>query len=104
MGRRSFMKSVRKMFGGDDGQFGVGDALQTAAIVGATTAYNRSHPESGVMDTLATATKYAAYFFGGLLIFFIIFIIIAVVFGKRTDPNPPPADTTNSASGTPPPA
>jgi hypothetical protein len=97
MGRKSFMKSIRKMFGGADGQFGVGDALQTAAIVGATTAYNRSHPESGVMDTLATATKYAAYFFGGLLIFFIIFIIVAVMFGK---PAPtPPADTTDSASG-----
>jgi hypothetical protein len=102
MGRKSFMKSIRKMFGGD-GQFGVGDALQTAAIVGATTAYNRANPESGVMDTLATATKYAAYFFGGLLVFFIIFIIIAVMFGKRTDPTPP-ADATDSASGTPPPA
>ena len=91
------MKSVRKMFGGADGQFGVGDALQTAAIVGATTAYNRSHPESGVMDTLATAVKYAAYFFGGLLVFFIIFIIIAVMFAKPKAPQP--EDTTDSASG-----
>jgi drug/metabolite transporter (DMT)-like permease len=102
MGRKSFMKSIRKMFGGDDGQFGVGDALGTAAVIGATTAYNRSHPESGVTDTLATVVKYAAYFFGGLLIFFIIFIIIAVMFGTKT--NTPPADTTDSASGTPPPA
>jgi hypothetical protein len=84
------------MFGGD-GEFGVGDALGTAAVIGATTAYNRSHPESGVTDTLATVVKYAAYFFGGLLIFFIIFIMIAVIFGK---PAPtPPADAKDSASG-----
>jgi hypothetical protein len=97
MGRKSFMKSIRKMFGGADGQFGVGDALQTAATIGATTAYNRAYPESGVMDTLATATKYAAYFFGGLLIFFIIFIIISVMFAKPSAP--PPEDATDSASG-----
>ena len=91
------MKSIRKMFGGADGQFGVGDALQTAATIGATTAYNRAYPESGVMDTLATATKYAAYIFGGLLDYFIIFIIISVMFDKPSAP--PPEDATDSASG-----
>ena len=91
------MKSVRKMFGGVDGEFGVGDAIGTAAVIGATTAYNRAHPESGVFDTLGTVVKYAAYFFGGLLIFFIIFIIISVMFGKPS--TPPPEDSTDSASG-----
>jgi hypothetical protein len=94
------MKSVRKMFGGDDGQFGVGDALQSAALVGTGAYLQKQNPDSSVIGVVATATKYAAYFFGGLLIFFIIFIIIAVMFGK---PAPtPPADTTDSASGTPP--
>jgi hypothetical protein len=99
MGRKSFMKSIRKMFGGVDGQFGVGDAIQTAATIGATTSYNRAYPESGVMDTLATVVKYAAYFFGGLLVFFIIFIIIAVMLASNRKDTPPPEDATDSASG-----
>jgi TRAP-type C4-dicarboxylate transport system permease small subunit len=86
---------MKKMFGGE---FGLGNLAEDAMIVGATTAYNRAHPEMGVTDTLATGIKYVAYFFGGLLLFFIVFILIAVMFGKRTD-TPPPANTTNSASG-----
>jgi hypothetical protein len=97
MGRKSFMKAIRKMFGGADGQFGVGDALQSAALVGTGAYLAKQNPDSSVIGVVATATKYAAYFFGGLLIFFIIFIIGAVMFGK---PAPtPPADTTDSASG-----
>lgn len=97
------MKSVRKMFGGDDGQFGVGDALQSAALVGTGAYLAKQNPDSSVLGVVGTAAKYAAYFFGGLLVFFIIFIIIAVMFGKQNT-TPPPDDSTNSASGTPPPA
>jgi hypothetical protein len=83
------------------GDFGFGDVAQTAAVVGMTTAYNRAHPESGVMDTLATAVKYFTYFIVGFVLFIVIFIIISLLYGKKQEP--PPADTTNAASGTPPP-
>lgn len=103
MGRKSLMKSIRKMFGGADGQFGVGDALQSAALVGTGAYLAKQNPDSSVVDVLATTAKYAAYFFGGLLIFFIIFIIIAVMFASNRKETTP-KDATDSASGTPPPA
>ena len=100
MGRKSLMKSIRKMFGGADGEFGVGDALQSAALVGTGAYLAKQNPDSSVLDVVGTAVKYTAYFFGGLLIFFIIFIMILVLFaGKKEDA---PNDTTDSASGKPP--
>jgi len=97
------MKSVRKMFGGVDGEMGVGNLVQDAALIGTGAYLQKQNPDSSVIGVVGTAAKYAAYFFGGLLIFFIIFIIIAVMFGKQNT-TPPPDDSTNSASGTPPPA
>ena len=88
-------RRFRKVRGG----FGFEDAAQTAAVVGMTTAYNRAHPESGVMDTLATAVKYFTYFIVGFVLFIVIFIIISLLYGKKQEP--PPADTTNAASGDP---
>jgi len=87
----------RKTFGGD-GEFGVGNLAQDAALVGVGAYLAKQNPDSSVIGVVGTAAKYAAYFFGGLLLFFIVFILIAVMFGKKADP-PPPANATNSASG-----
>ena len=95
MGRKSFMRSIRKMFGGDGNNL-----IQDAALV-ATGAYlAKQNPDSSVLGVVGTAAKYAAYFFGGILLFFIVFFLIAILFGKPTQP--PPADTTDSATGKPP--
>jgi len=91
------MARHKKIFGGD-GEFGVGNLAQDAALVGVGAYLAKQNPDSSVIGVVGTAAKYAAYFFGGLLLFFIVFILIVVMFGKRTD-TPPPANTTNSASG-----
>jgi phosphotransferase system glucose/maltose/N-acetylglucosamine-specific IIC component len=89
----------RRMRGGDDG-FGVGDALQSAALVGTGAYFARSNPDSSVLGVVGIVAKYFAYAIGGLLLFFVFFFVITLVFGKKNAT--PPADTTNSASGTPP--
>jgi len=89
----------RRMRGGDDG-FGVGDALQSAALVGTGAYLARNNPDSSILGVVGTAAKYFAYAIGGLLLFFVFFFVITLVFGKKNAT--PPPDTTNSASGTPP--
>ena len=96
MVRKSFMKSIRKMFGGD-GEFGVGNLVEDAALVGTGAYLARQNPSSSVLGGVGTAGMYFMYAIGGLLLFFVFFFLIAVVFGKKT--TPPPADATNTASG-----
>jgi phosphotransferase system glucose/maltose/N-acetylglucosamine-specific IIC component len=90
------------MRGGDDNGFGVGDALQSAALVGTGAYLARNNPDSSVIGVVGTAAKYFAYAIAGLILFFIFFFIVVSLFGKKNESGP--ADTTNSASGTPPPA
>jgi len=89
----------RRMRGGDDDGFGVGDALQSAALVGTGAYLARQNPNSSVLGVVGTAAKYFAYAIFGLVLFFAIFFALAMMFGKKKED--PPADTTNSASGTP---
>jgi len=96
MPRKSFMKTMKKMFGGDDRSL-----LEDAALIGTGAYLARQNPNSSIPGVIGTAGLYFAYFAIGLIIFFIVLFIILMIFGKKT--NPPPADTTNSASGTPPP-
>ena len=89
----------RRMRGGE-GEFGMGNLVQDAALIGTGAYLARQNPDSSVLGVVGTAAKYFAYFTIGLLLFFFIFIIIAMIFGKKVDP--PPSDATNTASGAPP--
>lgn len=89
----------RRMRGGDDDGFGVGDAVQSAALVGTGAYLARQNPNSSILGVVGTAAKYFAYAILGLVLFFVIFFALAMMFGKKKED--PPADTTNSASGTP---
>ena len=85
------------MRGGDDDGFGVGDALQSAALVGTGAYLARQNPNSSVLGVVGTAAKYFFYAILGLILFFVIFFALAMIFGKKKED--PPANTTNSASG-----
>ena len=87
----------RRMRGGDE--FGMGDMVQDAALIGTGAYLARQNPNSSVLGVVGTAAKYFAYAIGAVLLFFFIFFLFAMLFGKKT--TPPPADSTNSASGTP---
>jgi len=82
------------------GEGGVGDLVQSAALIGTGAYLARQNPNSSVLDVVGTAVKYFIYFTIGMIVFILIFIVIVMIFGKKSDP--PPADTTNAASGTPP--
>ena len=86
----------RRMRGGEGG---VGDLVQSAALIGTGAYLARQNPNSSVLDVVGTAVKYFIYFTIGMIVFILIFIIIVMIFGKKSDP--PPADTTNAASGDP---
>ena len=90
----------RRVRGGDSG---VGDLLQSAALVGTGAYLARQNPDSSVLGVVGTAAKYFFYFIIGLVLFFVIFFVIFFVlvsiFGKKNEN--PPADTTNAASGDP---
>jgi hypothetical protein len=88
----------RRMRGGDE--FGMGNLVQDAALIGTGAYLARQNPDSSVLGVVGTAAKYFAYAIGGLILFFFIFFLFAMIFGKKT--NPPPADSTNTASGAPP--
>lgn len=96
MVRKNIMKSIRKMFGGD-GEFGVGNLVEDAALVGTGAYLARQNPNSSVLGVVGTAGMYFMYAIGGILLFFVFFFLIVAVFGKKTPP--PPANATNSASG-----
>lgn len=85
------------MRGGDE--FGVGNLVEDAALVGTGAYLARQNPNSSVLGVVGTAGLYFAYAIGGLFLFFLIFFLFAMVFGKKT--NPPPANSTNTASGAP---
>lgn len=87
------------MRGGDE--YGPGNLLQSAALVGTGAYLARQNPDSSILGVVGTAAKYFAYFTIGIVLFFVIFFIILVLFGKKQ--SPPPGDSTDSASGTPPP-
>jgi bacteriorhodopsin len=90
----------RRMRGGE-GEFGMGNLVQDAALIGTGAYLARQNPNSSVLGVVGTAVKYFAYFTIGIILFFVIFFIIVMIFGKKTEP--PPIDSTNAASGTPPP-
>jgi len=96
MPRKSFMKSVRKMFGGD----GEGSILEDAALIGTGAYLARQNPNSSVLGVVGTAGMYFAYFTVGIIIFFIVIFILAMIFGKKGQP--PPANATNSTTAPPP--
>lgn len=87
----------RRVRGGDSG---VGDLVQSAALIGTGAYLARQNPDSSVLGVVGTAAKYFAYFTIGLILFFVIFFILVMIFGKNKDP--PPGDATNTASGAPP--
>ena len=87
----------RRMRGGEGG---VGDLVQSAALIGTGAYLARQNPDSSVLGVVGTAAKYFAYFIVGLILFFIIFFVLVSIFGKKNET--PPADATNTASGTPP--
>lgn len=90
MPRKSFLKSVKKMFGGDFEN----NLLTDAALIGTGAYLARQNPNSSVVGVVGTAGMYFAYAIGGLILFFIIFFLFAMMFGKKT--TPPPADSTNT--------
>ena len=87
----------RRMRGGDE--FGMGDMVQDAALIGTGAYLARQNPNSSVLGVVGTAAKYFAYFTIGIILFFVIFFVLLMIFGKKQDP--PPADATNTASGAP---
>ena len=87
----------RRMRGGEGG---VGDLVQSAALIGTGAYLARQNPDSSILGVVGTAAKYFAYFTIGILLFFVVFFVIALIFGKKQ--NPPPGDATNTASGAPP--
>jgi phosphotransferase system glucose/maltose/N-acetylglucosamine-specific IIC component len=82
------------------GEGGVGDLVQSAALIGTGAYLARQNPDSSILGVVGTAAKYFAYFTIGILLFFVVFFVIALIFGKKQ--NPPPGDATNTASGAPP--
>ena len=86
----------RRVRGGDSG---VGDLVQSAALIGTGAYLARQNPDSSILGVVGTAAKYFFYFIIGLVLFFVIFFVLVSIFGKKNEN--PPADTTNAASGDP---
>ena len=86
----------RRMRGGEGG---VGDLVQSAALIGTGAYLARQNPDSSILGVVGTAAKYFLYFIIGLVLFFVIFFVLVSIFGKKNEN--PPADTTNAASGDP---